>query len=118
MECAARDLDAGAFKLWCYFAKNQNNYQFALSSADAEATMGIKIKQYNNAVKELIDKRYLVQSAIGSNIYDFYEVSKAVIPKGNNSVISKEDKALSPEDIRNNTHNITIDNTMWENNKW
>ena len=48
----------------------------------------------------------------------FYEISKAVIPKGNNSVIPKEDKALSPEGIRNITHNITIDNTMWENNNW
>lgn len=62
MQQAARDLDAGAFKLWCYFAKNMNDYEFALSSKDAEATMGIKIKQYNNAIAELIYKNYLVLS--------------------------------------------------------
>ena len=44
MDKAAQELDAGAFKLWCYFAKNQNNYIFALSSKDAEKNFGIKIK--------------------------------------------------------------------------
>ena len=42
MEQAARVLKAGAFKLWVYFAKNQNGYEFALSSKDALETFGIK----------------------------------------------------------------------------
>lgn len=61
MESAALDLDAGAFKLWCYFSKNQNGYTFALSSKEVEETFGIKIKQYNNAINKLIEKGYLVQ---------------------------------------------------------
>lgn len=116
LEKASQDLAGGAFKLWVYFAKNQNNYQFALSSADAEKTMGIKIKQYNNAVKELIDKKYLVPIDDKSNIYDFYEVSRAVIPSEDNPVILKGNNALSPESIRNITP-ITIDNTKAENNE-
>lgn len=76
MQQAARDLDAGAFKLWCYFAKNMNDYEFALSSKDAEATMGIKIKQYNNAIAELIYKNYLVLSNPYTNQYIFYDISR------------------------------------------
>lgn len=57
---AAQNLDAGAFKLWCYIAMNQNEYVFALSSKDASGRFGIKKSQYDNAVKKLIEGRYLV----------------------------------------------------------
>ena len=76
--------------------------------------MGIKIKQYNKAVNELIEKRYLVQSAEGGNHYDFYEVAKAVIPSQDNAVITKEDKALYPCGTRN-IIDTTTDNTDIEN---
>jgi hypothetical protein len=72
MESAALDLDAGPFKLWCYFAKNQDGYTFALSSKDVEETFGLKIKQYNNAVAKLIEKGYLVQEEDKNN-YKFIE---------------------------------------------
>lgn len=36
MERAAQDLDGNPFKLWIYFAKNQKNYTFALSSKDVK----------------------------------------------------------------------------------
>ena len=42
MSAAACDLDAGAFKLWVYFAKNQQHYEFALSSTDAANNFGLK----------------------------------------------------------------------------
>ena len=32
LESAATQLKSGAFKLWIYFAKNQNNFSFALSN--------------------------------------------------------------------------------------
>jgi hypothetical protein len=60
LEEAARNLKAGAFKLWVYFAKNQNNYEFGLSSSDVLSTFGMKKDQYDGAIKELIDKGYLV----------------------------------------------------------
>lgn len=120
MESAAINLDAGAFKLWCYFAKNQNNYEFALSSKDVAESFGIKIKQYNNAVNELMEKGYLVNTK--GNNYVFHEIS--VNTKSNNDVITKEDNAvitksnneLLPLDIRNNTDNTynTINNTDCE----
>lgn len=47
LEAAAQNLDAGAFKLWIYFAKNQNGYEFALSSKDANTTFGLGKSQYD-----------------------------------------------------------------------
>lgn len=105
MSAAACNLDAGAFKLWCYFAKNQNGYEFALSSKAVERDFGIKIKQYNNAVAELIDKGYLVNTK--GNNYIFNEISlitkkdKGVITKEDNPVITKKDKGLLPLELRN-----------------
>lgn len=136
MDKAAQDLDAGAFKLWMYFTKNQNGYKFALSSKAVERDFGIKIKQYNNAIKELTDKGYLVH--IQGDSYEFHELTvitkednveikeNHVITKGNNDVITKEDNdvitkgnnTLLPKVIRNNTYNTTnntIDTTMAAN---
>ena len=103
MSEAALDLDAGAFKLWIYFAKNQNEYEFALSSKEIEKTFGMKIKQYNNAVKTLEDKGYLVNTK--GNKYEFRE----------KPVITKKDNALLPKVIRNITNttiNITKENSI------
>lgn len=129
METAAQMLDAGAFKLWVYFAKNQNGYEFALSSKAVQDTFGMKIKQYNNAIDELKEKGYLVEQ--GGNCYTFNEVAvmpkgnnekesvmpksnNAVMPKGNNTVMPKSNNSLLPKDIRNNTDIIynTFNNTQ------
>lgn len=114
MECAAQVLGAGAFKLWIYFAKNQDNFEFALSSKAVETTFGMKIKQYNNAIDELIEKNYLVMTK--GNNYTFNELpvipksNNDVKPKSNNVVIPKSNNTLCPKDIRNNT-DTTLDNT-------
>ena len=72
LQSAAIDLKAGAFKLWIYFSKNQNFYEFALSNKDVNENFGIKKDQYDSAVKELISKGYLVETS--GNHYTFYEV--------------------------------------------
>lgn len=61
----------GAIKLWLYFAKNQNGYTFDLSCVDCN-DWGIKSDSYHSAVKELIEKRYLVNTA--TNHYTFHEL--------------------------------------------
>ena len=115
LNAAALDLDAGAFKLWIYFSKNQNNYEFALSSKAVEETFGMKIKQYNNAVSTLTEKGYLVMTK--GNKYTFNEMpvmtksNNAVITKSNKDVMTKSNNSLLPKDIRNNTDN-TINNTI------
>ena len=67
---------ASTFKLWMYFAKNQNNYKFELSAVAVMNFCNITEKTYREAVKELISKRYLVQRE--KNYYDFYEIPKEV----------------------------------------
>ena len=61
----------GAIKLWLYFAKNQNGYTFDLSCVDCN-DWGIKNDSYHSAVKELIENRYLVNTA--TNQYTFHEL--------------------------------------------
>ena len=42
LESAALKLKSGAFKLWVYFAKNQDEFEFALSNKAVAETFGIK----------------------------------------------------------------------------
>ena len=71
LNIAMIDLKGESFKLWCYLNKNQQGYEFALSKVDA-IKWGIGSKSsYDRAVKELIEKRYLVETS--TNHYDFYE---------------------------------------------
>ena len=75
LDKAALDLTkSSTFKLWMYFAKNQNNYKFELSAIAVMNFCGITEKTYREAVKELIAKRYLIQRE--KNYYDFYEIPK------------------------------------------
>lgn len=69
------DLKASGFKLWCYLNKNQDGFTFALSAVDAvKWGVGCR-KSYDNAVKELVEKGYLIHR--GGNHYDFYELPKS-----------------------------------------
>lgn len=98
MEAAAQDLDAGAFKLWIYFAKNQNGYEFALSSKDAKDIFGLGKSQYDTAVKKLISSGYLTN--IQGNQYIFSEIPDSKQPLHENNTTE-----LSENHTRNNTYN-------------
>lgn len=128
MEQAARDLKAGAFKLWVYFAKNQNGFEFALSNKDVLDTFGIKKDQYDSAVKELVANGYLIETS--SNHFLFTEVvgknhneNNSVVVKTHNEVVGKNHNALlektttscskNPQEI---IQDITLHNTL-DNNR-
>lgn len=96
MAQAALNLDAGAFKLWIYFAKNQPGYQFALSKADVQESFGMKKTQYDNAIKELKDKGYLAQDK--GAYYSFYEAPVALKPD-NTLPNSEASKHSLPENL-------------------
>lgn len=72
MEKAMILLKPNTYKLWCYMAKNQNNYTFALSCVDACRFCKMSKPTYLGCVQELIETGYLVQD--GANHYQFYEM--------------------------------------------
>ena len=72
MQEAMTLLKPNAFKLWCYMAKNQNNYTFALSCKDACDFCKMTKPTYLSGVKELIEVGYLVNT--NGNHYNFYEM--------------------------------------------
>ena len=98
LEAAAQNLDAGAFKLWIYFAKNQNGYEFALSSKDAKDTFGLGKSQYDTAIKKLISSGYLTN--IQGNQYTFSETPALQTP-----LYENDTTLLSENHTRNNTYN-------------
>ena len=72
LQCAMNNLKGEAFKLWVYIGKNQHGYTFGLSKVDA-INWGVGSKSsYDRAVKELIEKGYLVETS--PNHYDFFEL--------------------------------------------
>lgn len=127
LELAAQKLPAGPFKLWIYFAKNQDNYNFALSYTDAQERFGLGRSQYDTAISTLIKEKYLVETKTESNIYDFYEVPKkdstysenlntenpntTYSENPNTSSIENQNTTYSENQKRNITYNNTINNT-------
>lgn len=71
MQEAMTLLKPNTFKLWCYMAKNQNNYTFALSCIDACGFCKMTKPTYLKCIQELIETGYLVNT--NGNHYDFYE---------------------------------------------
>lgn len=131
---AAQNLDAGAFKLWNYFADNQSYYTFGLSRTAIENAYGIKKRQYDNGIQELIEKKYLVKVEGTNNQYIFYEApwlennknatwqQKDTTEQNDKNTTqqqkdttSQQQKDTTPQcskDTRNITDNITI-NTIY-----
>lgn len=71
MEEAMALLKPNTYKVWCYMAKNQNNYTFALSCVDACRFCKMSKPTYLKCIQELINTGYLVNTS--GNHYDFYE---------------------------------------------
>lgn len=69
---AMQKLSGNTFKVYMYFVKNNNDYEFALSRVDVENKTGLKKTAYDNAIKQLIECSYLVQQKEKNN-YIFYE---------------------------------------------
>ena len=77
---AAKDLNGVAFKVYMYLLSNQEGYVGGLSRADITARLGISSKSYDNAITELENKRYFINShlrvsdSIGeeTGLWEFY----------------------------------------------
>ena len=85
---AARYLQSKAgFKLYYYIAKNQNNYEFALSSKDFCNWSGVSLRAYNTAFEELEKQGYLVLKEGTKTIYTFYDKSRNNIAEENRDTV-------------------------------
>ena len=80
-QAAARDLRAHALLLYLYLAANADNFTLALSPVAIQEAVGMARSTYNDQIKILISKGYLVPSH--GNTFDFYEVPQ---PRGAHSV--------------------------------
>lgn len=66
-EAAYRLQSKAGFKLYMYFAKNQDNYSFWLSSDAFMRFAGVGWSAYQTAFNELIEEQYLIPTGDGSN---------------------------------------------------
>lgn len=76
IDYAALHLKGVPFQMWLYIAKNQNNYEFALSCNAFMDWCGCSKPTYLSAVKELEAKRFLVKEKNEKykEYYRFYEM--------------------------------------------
>lgn len=74
-EAAYRLQSKAGFKLYMYFAKNQDNYSFWLSSDAFCRWASVGWAAYQAAFKELIEEQYLIPTGDG-NSYIFYDRSQ------------------------------------------
>lgn len=72
----AKQLSAEAFKLWMYLYKEGTRLGcYYLRRKRVQEDFGIKKTQYNTAIKELIERGYLVQHSEANsvnNVWEFY----------------------------------------------
>lgn len=95
---ASKVLKAGGFKLWVYFNLQQDGYRFELSSKHLKDTWGIGIKQYNNAIHELIEAGYLIQKNEESNLFKFDEKGVVIQEKEEKKDQETEEKGQETEE--------------------
>lgn len=105
------------FKLYMYLAKNQNNYDLALSSTDFCECAGCSMTAYNTAFKELVDKGYLIQKAGTSNIFTFVDrVGNKEIEIKTQEVKIKNEKKLTTYKPQLNIKEYTTEELFKRNN--
>lgn len=76
LETARKLLSGNGFKLWTYFAQNQNGYEFALYSRNVIDKCRFGANTFTKVFKELVDLGFLIQDENDHNHYDFYESPK------------------------------------------
>ena len=71
---AMKNLSNAEFKIWMYFAKNTNNYEFDLSPAEAAMNWGIKKNTMQETIRKFIELGYMVNIDGVGNRYYFFEL--------------------------------------------
>ena len=75
-EAAGRLIEKASFKLYIYLAKNQDKYNFNLSSSHFMQWASVGIAAYRTAFKELVEEGYLIKKDNCEDTYIFYDKSQ------------------------------------------
>ena len=67
---AMQSLTKSAYYLYTYLVQNQDGYTFTLRRKHVMDITGLSKTSYYEALQELIDKHYIIESSEG---YEFYE---------------------------------------------
>lgn len=67
---ASRNLKDSSFRMYMYLSANANFFNLALSQKTVEEEIGVKKTAYHSAIKELLEKGYLVEKQ--GNIFYFF----------------------------------------------
>ena len=114
---AMKILKPNAFKVWCWFNSNQDNYEFGLSGKVVQEECSISKGTYDTAIKELKEKNYLIETELYENLkgYIFYEGGYSVGQK-----LSNEDTDLPPLDKNYPTVGQKLSNAVGQklSNAW
>jgi hypothetical protein len=105
LNSALQNLSGNGFKLYCYFNKNKDNFQFALSSKDTMSALQFSNKTFYKCISELIENGYLAVINEGSNIYIFTDCVKITQGKNNSSVKITQTSVESTQDSVEITQN-------------
>lgn len=84
-EAARRLQSKGGFKLYMYLAKNQDKYNFNLSSNDFMLWSGLGYTAYTTAFSELEEEGYLILKDGTETVFTFFD--KSQLPKNDEEVI-------------------------------
>ena len=92
---ANKTLTPFGLQLYLYLASNNDNYEFALSPADAEERAGIKSTSFHKYMRRLEEEGYLVWKH--GNVFDFYtsprDPKERTQPDAHSDYIGFEDPA-------------------------
>lgn len=132
MLSAAHRLTDRAYKLYVRMMLHQDGHTYALSPVEINSSIGMSDKRYREAVKELIDKGYLVQSEKHKSLYTIFEYPEKdnpalaiqtdtpavldICPVGNGRMtrpLCQDAPSISEGEI---VHNITPNNTVHNTN--
>ena len=91
---ANKTLSPYGLQLYLYLASNNDNYEFALSPADAEVCAGIKNTSFRKHMKRLEEEGYIVWRK--GNIFDFYTSPREQEERTNHEYIDFEE---TPYDV-------------------
>ena len=86
---ANKTLSPYGLQLYLYLASNNDNYEFALSPADAEVCAGIKNTSFRKYMKRLEEEGYIVWRK--GNIFDFYTSPREPGERTNHECINFEE---------------------------